>query len=143
MSCLPDEVRERDYEMDLFDAPRQLKKIPSPIKHLLRYDAKPTDPLPKPTWGAPNAPPLVGAVHCRERESNVSPRSTFFIFLNKISSSYILCSLFSPFSVGPSQGLCCYRHQLENFALVSQPISNSTVGVLIDELSSLFPTVSN
>ncbi|KAI0857558.1 hypothetical protein F4860DRAFT_489202 [Xylaria cubensis] len=72
-SCLPDEVRERDYEMDLFDVPRQLKKIPSPIKHLLRYDAKPTDALPKPTWGAPNAPPLVGAVHCRERESNESP----------------------------------------------------------------------
>ncbi|KAH8165953.1 hypothetical protein CIB48_g2282 [Xylaria polymorpha] len=72
-SCLPDEVRERDYEMDLFDIPRQLKKIPSPIKHLLRYDAKPTDALPKPTWGAPNAPPLVGAVHCRERESNESP----------------------------------------------------------------------
>ncbi|KAI1175332.1 hypothetical protein F4777DRAFT_551062 [Nemania sp. FL0916] len=71
--CLPDEVRERDYQMDLFDTPRTLRKIPSPIKHLLRYDAKPTDPLPKPTWGAPNAPPLVGAVHCRERESNESP----------------------------------------------------------------------
>ncbi|KAI1262022.1 hypothetical protein F5Y18DRAFT_399462 [Xylariaceae sp. FL1019] len=72
-SCLPDEVRDKDYEMDLFDVPRGLKKIPSPIKHLLRYDAKPTDPLPKPTWGAPNAPPLVGAVHCREREPNESP----------------------------------------------------------------------
>ncbi|KAI0542464.1 hypothetical protein GGR58DRAFT_510159 [Xylaria digitata] len=72
-SCLPDEVRDKDYEMDLFGIPRKLKKIPSPIKHLLRYEAKPTDPLPKPTWGAPNAPPLVGAVHCRERESNESP----------------------------------------------------------------------
>ncbi|KAI1826575.1 hypothetical protein F4861DRAFT_529703 [Xylaria intraflava] len=72
-NCLPDEVREKDYEMDLFGVPRVLKKIPSPIKHLLRYDAKPMDPLPKPTWGAPNAPPLVGAVHCRERESNESP----------------------------------------------------------------------
>ncbi|KAI0503320.1 hypothetical protein F5B22DRAFT_629545 [Xylaria bambusicola] len=72
-TCLPDEVREKDYEMDLFDVPRSLKKIPSPIKHLLRYDAKATDPLPKPTWGAPNAPPLVGAVHCREREPNESP----------------------------------------------------------------------
>ncbi|KAI0005206.1 hypothetical protein F4779DRAFT_598546 [Xylariaceae sp. FL0662B] len=72
-SCVPDEVRERDYEMDLFDVPRRLRKIPSPIKHLLRDDAKPTDPLPKPTWGAPNAPPLIGAVHCREREPNESP----------------------------------------------------------------------
>ncbi|KAI1136327.1 hypothetical protein F5Y05DRAFT_390995 [Hypoxylon sp. FL0543] len=72
-SCVPDEVREKDYEMDLFDVPRKLRKVPSPIKHLLRDDAKPTDPLPKPTWGAPNAPPLIGAVHCREREPNESP----------------------------------------------------------------------
>ncbi|KAK7990673.1 hypothetical protein PG990_014953 [Apiospora arundinis] len=72
-SCVPDEVREKDYEMDLFDVPRRLRKMPSPIKHLLRDDAKPTDPLPKPTWGAPNAPPLIGAVHCREREANESP----------------------------------------------------------------------
>lgn len=71
-SCVPDEVRERDYEMDLFEVPRRLKKVPSPIKHLLRDDAKPTDALPKPTWGAPNAPPLIGAVHCRDREPNVS-----------------------------------------------------------------------
>ncbi|KAK8076198.1 hypothetical protein PG994_003470 [Apiospora phragmitis] len=41
--------------------------------HLLRDDAKPTHPLPKPTWGHPNAPPLIGAVHCREREANESP----------------------------------------------------------------------
>ncbi|KAI1501542.1 hypothetical protein F5X99DRAFT_382256 [Biscogniauxia marginata] len=72
-SCVPDEVREKDYEMDLFDVPQKLKKMPSPIKHLLRDDAKPTDDLPKPTWGAPNAPPLIGAVHCREREANESP----------------------------------------------------------------------
>ncbi|KAH9904583.1 hypothetical protein F4778DRAFT_770478 [Xylariomycetidae sp. FL2044] len=72
-SCLPDEVRDKDYEMDLFDVPRRLKKNPSPIKHLLQHDAKPTDDLPKPAWGAANAPPLVGAVHCREREPNDSP----------------------------------------------------------------------
>jgi chromatin structure-remodeling complex subunit RSC1/2 len=72
-SCVPDEVREKDYEMDLFDAPRKMKKIPSPIKHLLREDAKEDDPLPKPTWGAANAPPIVGAVHRRPREPNVSP----------------------------------------------------------------------
>ncbi|KAI0018156.1 hypothetical protein F4780DRAFT_752210 [Xylariomycetidae sp. FL0641] len=72
-SCMPDEVQDKDYEMDLFDVPRMVKKVPSPIKHLIRDDAKPTDPLPKPTWGAPNAPPLIGAVHCRARESNESP----------------------------------------------------------------------
>lgn len=71
-SCLPDEVREKDYEMDLFDVPRKMKKVPSPIKHLLREDAKEDDPLPKPTWGVPNAPPIVGAVHRRPREANVS-----------------------------------------------------------------------
>ena len=71
-SCVPDEVRETDYEMDLFDTPRKMKKVPSPIKHLLREDAKEDDPLPKPTWGAPNAPPIVGAVHKRPREANVS-----------------------------------------------------------------------
>ncbi|KAF4618374.1 hypothetical protein G7Y89_g14929 [Cudoniella acicularis] len=72
-SCVPDEVREKDYEMDLFDVPRKMKKVPSPIKHLLREDAKEDDPLPKPTWGAPNAPPIVGAVHRRPREANESP----------------------------------------------------------------------
>ncbi|OOF98509.1 hypothetical protein ASPCADRAFT_512767 [Aspergillus carbonarius ITEM 5010] len=72
-SCLPDEVREKDYEMDLFDAPRRIKKIPSPIKHLLKGDAKETDDLPKPTWGADNAPPVVGAVHRRPRDENESP----------------------------------------------------------------------
>ncbi|EGD86317.2 hypothetical protein H112_07251 [Trichophyton rubrum D6] len=71
-SCLPDEVREKDYEMELFDAPRKIKKIPSPIRHLLKEDAKETDDLPKPTWGAENAPPIVGAVHCRPRDENVS-----------------------------------------------------------------------
>jgi chromatin structure-remodeling complex subunit RSC1/2 len=70
-SCVPDEVRETDYEMDLFETPRKMKKVPSPIKHLLREDAKEDDPLPKPTWGAPNAPPIVGAVHKRPREANV------------------------------------------------------------------------
>jgi chromatin structure-remodeling complex subunit RSC1/2 len=72
-SCVPDEVRDKDYEMDLFDAPRKMKKVPSPIKHLLREDAKEDDELPKPTWGAANAPPIVGAVHKRPREANESP----------------------------------------------------------------------
>lgn len=71
-SCVPDEVREKDYEMDLFDTSVKLKKHPSPIKHLLQDDAKETDPLPKPTWGASNAPPIVGAVHNAPREPNVS-----------------------------------------------------------------------
>ncbi|EQK98461.1 RSC complex subunit RSC1 [Ophiocordyceps sinensis CO18] len=71
-SCVPDEVREKDYEMDLFGAPGRMKKIPSPIKHLLREDAKETDELPRPIWGSPNAPPIIGAVHRRRPEPNVS-----------------------------------------------------------------------
>ncbi|KAI9723736.1 MAG: hypothetical protein M1812_001036 [Candelaria pacifica] len=72
-SCVPDEVRDKDYEMDLFDAPKKMKKVPSPIKHLLKDDAKEDDELPKPTWGVPNAPPIVGEVHTRPREPNDSP----------------------------------------------------------------------
>ncbi|KAF2204109.1 Bromodomain-containing protein [Delitschia confertaspora ATCC 74209] len=72
-SCLPDEVRDKDYVMDLFDAPRKLKKVPSPIAYLLRDDQKETDDLPKPEWGAENAPPKIGAVHRRPRDPKDSP----------------------------------------------------------------------
>ena len=77
-SCIPDEVRgkEKDYVMDIYDHPKRIKKIPSPIKHLLKDDAKETDELPTPTWGADNAPPIVGAVHRRPREENVSDSHT-------------------------------------------------------------------
>ncbi|KAF2760855.1 Bromodomain-containing protein [Pseudovirgaria hyperparasitica] len=72
-SCLPDEVREKDYEMDLFDVPKKMKKNPSPIAYLLADDAKETDDLPKPQWGAENAPPKIGAVHNRPRDPKDSP----------------------------------------------------------------------
>lgn len=71
-SCLPDEVRDKDYEMDLFDNPRRIKKVPSPLKHLLKDDAKETDKMPSPEWGHPNAPPLVGGIHRLPRDENVS-----------------------------------------------------------------------
>ena len=71
-SCLPDEVRDKDYEMDLFDGLRKEKKVPSPLLHMLKEDAKDTDELPKPRWGADNAPPVVGAVHKGPRDENVS-----------------------------------------------------------------------
>ncbi|KAL5598547.1 hypothetical protein BROUX41_003523 [Berkeleyomyces rouxiae] len=73
-SCLPDEVRDKDYEMDLYPAPKApMVKIISPITHLLRSDAQESDPLPKPNWGNPQAPPIVGGVHKRPRASNDSP----------------------------------------------------------------------
>lgn len=74
-SCLPDEVRDKDYVMDLFEAPRKLKKVPSPIQYLLKDEQKETDDLPKPVWGAENAPPKIGAVHRRPRDPKVSSLS--------------------------------------------------------------------
>lgn len=72
-SCLPDEVRDKDYVMDLFDSQKKLKKVPSPIAYLLKDDQKETDDLPKPEWGAENAPPKIGAVHRRPRDPKDSP----------------------------------------------------------------------
>ncbi|KAF1843614.1 Bromodomain-containing protein [Cucurbitaria berberidis CBS 394.84] len=72
-SCLPDEVRDKDYVMDLFDAPRRLKKLPSPIAYMLKDEQKEDDDLPKPEWGAENAPPKIGAVHRRPRDPKDSP----------------------------------------------------------------------
>ena len=69
-SCLPDEVKDKDYEMVLFDNMRKEKKVPSPLLHLLKDDVGKDDV--KVRWGAPNAPPLVGGVFKGEREKNVS-----------------------------------------------------------------------
>lgn len=79
-SCLPDEVREKDYEMDLYPIPRKLKKEQTPIAHLLADNAQKTDPLPKPNWGHKDAPPIIGGVHMRPREPNVS-HVLHFVFL--------------------------------------------------------------
>jgi len=70
-SCLPDEVRDKDYEMELYKEPKKMKKLPSPIAYLLKDDAKETDDLPKPEVGADNAPPKIGAVHKRPRDPKV------------------------------------------------------------------------
>lgn len=70
-SCLPDEVRDKDYHMDMFKDQKRTKKIPSPIAYLLKDEQKETDDPPKPTWGADNAPPKIGAVHRRPREPKV------------------------------------------------------------------------
>lgn len=74
-SCLPDEVRDKDYEMDLFDAPRRVKKVSSPLKHLLKDDAKEGEEIeiPTPQWGNKNAPPIVGGIYKAPRDENVSP----------------------------------------------------------------------
>ncbi|KAL9131917.1 MAG: hypothetical protein Q9217_000277 [Psora testacea] len=70
-SCLPDEVRDKDYEMDLFDKVKKVKKEPSPILHLLKDDS--TEAEAKSRWGVHNAPPVVGAVFKGPRDENQSP----------------------------------------------------------------------
>lgn len=70
-SCLPDEVRDKDYEMDLLAVPRKIKKVPSPIKDELKADQK-EDEIPTPRWGLKNAPPIVGGVRKGPRDENVS-----------------------------------------------------------------------
>jgi chromatin structure-remodeling complex subunit RSC1/2 len=72
-SCLPDEVRDRDYEMDLFDHTKKMKKFPSPIAYLLKDDQTESEELPKPMWGVEGAPPKIGAVHKRPRGEKDSP----------------------------------------------------------------------
>ena len=70
-SCLPDEVRDKDYDMDLFDAPRRIKKVPSPLLYLLDNEKEGID-LSQPEWGLPNAPPRRGGIHKGSRDENVS-----------------------------------------------------------------------
>ncbi|KAL8844548.1 MAG: hypothetical protein Q9176_001059 [Flavoplaca citrina] len=72
-SCLPDEVRDKDYEMDLFDGPKKTKKVPTPLLHMLKEEEMETDEDPKVRWGADNAPPIMGAVHKGPRDENQSP----------------------------------------------------------------------
>lgn len=72
-SCIPDEVRGTDYEMDLFEGKQmQPIKVASPIAHLLPPDA-PENPsvLPKAKMGVENAPPIVGAVYKGEKDVSI------------------------------------------------------------------------
>lgn len=73
-SCIPDEVRGQDYELDPFEKQRPLPKLKSPIEHLLPADAKEGDPLPEATMGVENAPPVIGAVFKRARRETVCCR---------------------------------------------------------------------
>lgn len=74
-ACIPDEVRGHEYDMDLFDGVRPLRKVPSPIKHLLPPDAKDDDPIPEPKMGVENAPPIIGAVYRRPPDPNMKEPS--------------------------------------------------------------------
>lgn len=86
--------------MDLFETPRKVKKVPSPLLSRLKDDMKATDELPQPEWKHSNAPPLVGGIHKRPREENVSDTALFlrkFVLLDL--ASVITCSVhFSSFA---------------------------------------------
>ncbi|AET38179.1 uncharacterized protein Ecym_2451 [Eremothecium cymbalariae DBVPG len=64
--CLPEEVRDVE-EPTIPVIGRKFFKYESPIKHLLPPNATLNDPIPQPTEGAVNAPPLVGAVYLRPK----------------------------------------------------------------------------
>lgn len=64
--CLPEEIRDVE-EATIPVLGRKFFKYESPIKHLLPPDASVNDPIPMPTEGAVNAPPLVGAVYLRPK----------------------------------------------------------------------------
>jgi chromatin structure-remodeling complex subunit RSC1/2 len=72
-ACIPDEVRSTDYAMDLFERQRPLRRVISPIKHLLPANAKEDDPKPEPKIGVANAPPIVGGVYKRPYDPENPP----------------------------------------------------------------------
>ncbi|CCH41773.1 Chromatin structure-remodeling complex subunit [Wickerhamomyces ciferrii] len=65
-ACLPDEVRDHEDPITPLPNLRRFKKYESPLKHLLPPNATMDMPIPEPTIGAPNAPPLHGAVYLRD-----------------------------------------------------------------------------
>ena len=75
LNCIPEAVRDTDYEMDLFDTGvRRVKKVPSPLLHMLKDGDKDEGKMPQPQWGADKAPPIVGGIYKGPRPDNVSTR---------------------------------------------------------------------
>ncbi len=75
-SCIPDEVRGGDYEMYLYERVRQLRRVPSPLLHLLPPDASDDDPIPEAVQGVEGAPPKLGAIYKRPFDPTEPPVST-------------------------------------------------------------------
>lgn len=61
-ACLPEEIRDQDENTIPVNG-RKFLKYPSPLKNLLPPNATYDDPMPQPTEGAVNAPPLIGGVY--------------------------------------------------------------------------------
>ena len=79
-SCLPDEVRDKDYEMDLFESARKIKKVPSPLSYLIS-DGKEHGDTAQAEWGLPSAPPRRGGIYKGPRDENVSCANVFLLAL--------------------------------------------------------------
>lgn len=124
---LPKEAQEQTSDMPLLPTPRRMDKFPSPIKHLLQPDARETDQLPRPTLGHPNAPPIVGAVHRRPREVNVS-ESPLARYREELRASLVMVStqftaLFVSLIVVPP-----YHRALPACALAKQVLAKHSPG---------------
>ncbi|KAH7591000.1 Bromodomain [Nakaseomyces glabratus] len=65
-ACLPEEIRDVE-EQTIPVTGRKFFKFPSPIRHLLPPNSTTRDPVPDPTLGVPNAPPIVGGVYMRSK----------------------------------------------------------------------------
>lgn len=65
-ACLPEEIRDQDENTIPVNG-RKFLKYPSPLKNLLPPNATYDDPIPQPTEGAVNAPPLIGGVYLRPK----------------------------------------------------------------------------
>ncbi|EMR08322.1 hypothetical protein PNEG_03162 [Pneumocystis murina B123] len=63
-ACIPDEIRNKEYDMYCFERQQQPKRTLSPILHLLpsKVIEDPNAPIPEPTQGKENAPPIIGAI---------------------------------------------------------------------------------
>lgn len=72
-ACIPDEIRNTDYPMDMYDKTKPIKKLYSPLRNELPADARDDDPIPEPTMGDNMAPPLRGAVYKRPYDPNDPP----------------------------------------------------------------------
>lgn len=96
-SCLPDETRDKDYEMDLFDnlASRKIKKQPSPLLGIFKDNLPDASDPPEPRWGAENAPPIIGGLYKGSRDENVSCECNMF-FLSDTETLHSNPHLLSP-----------------------------------------------
>ncbi|KAK9463324.1 uncharacterized protein V1516DRAFT_667456 [Lipomyces oligophaga] len=120
-ACHPDEVRSFDYEMDLFPSPRILRKVSSPILHLLPPNARDDGPVPDAVPGLDKSyPPPVGAVYKRPPDplAHESPAPELLTSQNSVRN---------PLLSGPAGGTQHGMHTLINDLLPAIPSDSTTL----------------